>query len=90
MLQMLQAYYNVTPQILINMSIPGKGQLFPGKVEEMSDFAIPVTESEEDASSGMKNKRINHLCPDLVFHQAPDLAFCTFTDLERWDCNCCE
>ena len=38
----------------------------------MSDFAIPITESEEDASSGMQNKRINHLCPDLVFHQAPD------------------
>ena len=56
----------------------------------MSDFAIPLTESEEDVWSGMYNRRINHLCPDLVFHQAPDPAFCTFTDLERWDCNCCE
>ena len=53
MLQLLQAYYNVISQILIKMSIPGKGQLFPGKEEKMSDFAIHITESEEDASSGM-------------------------------------
>ena len=53
MFQLLQVYYNVISQILIKMSIPGKGQLFPGKEEKMSDFAIHITESEEDASSGM-------------------------------------
>ena len=38
MLQLLQAYYNVISQILIKMSIPGKGQLFPGREEGTSDF----------------------------------------------------
>ena len=53
MLQLLQVYYKVISQILILLSIPGNGQLFPGEEEEMSDFALHIPESEEDASSGM-------------------------------------